>query len=297
LQNVNLALPLLHYSAGPGLPRAALMEIGSARASLANPELELDELTGNARLQGDSIVIALHTIRLPASQLSADAWIVTAPDHRRFDATAHVQDLSAGDVKSFVSGATIPPDWHFRGDIRSTSLSSGAVLVQGRNLDLTLAGGRVTGQVTIRGQDNEWYANDSRLDVAGIEVERLLRAFHIPTNLRATIDGFMTAEGKSGTVDLRLAGAAGYGVRGPVNGHIRASGGMDALTLDTRLGGSIGDVALTGQVGMGKHLAVHQLHGDLRRVDLAAIDARRPTSDLNGRFDANGLLASMPRDG
>ncbi|MFN2571735.1 MAG: translocation/assembly module TamB domain-containing protein [Gemmatimonadales bacterium] len=297
LQDVNLTLPLIQYSAGPSLPRAALLEIASARAFLTNPELQLDQLAGEAHLKGDSVVIALRTIQLPASKLSVDAWIVTSPGHRRFDATAHVQELTAGDIKSFVSGAEIPADWHFRGDIRTTALISGTVLVQGRNLDLTLAGGTVKGHVTVQGQDNEWTAENSRLDVAGIDVEQLLRAFHVPSNLRAQIDGVITADHQAGTADLRLAGAAGYGVRGPVNGHIRAAGNMNAMSLETQLGGSIGDVLLTGQVGMGKHLALRRLRGDVRRLNLAAVDTRLPQSNINGHLEGDVLFGSMPREG
>jgi autotransporter translocation and assembly factor TamB len=297
LQDVNLSLPLLHYSAGPGLTRGAIVEIASARGFLSNPELELDQLEGEAHLTGDSLVITLRTIQLPGSRLSAEAWLVTTPERRRFDATAHVQELAAGDIRSFITGAQIPPEWRFRGDVRTTSLSTGSVLVQGRNLDITLAGGTVKGQVTLLGQDNEWQAQKSRLDVAGVQVERLLRAFHVPTNLRARIDGVVTADRQSGTADLTLAGAAGYGVRGPIKGHIRAAGNFDALALETELGGSAGDVALTGEVGMGKHLALRRVRGDVRRLDLAAINARLPVSSINGRFEGDVLFGSMPREG
>jgi hypothetical protein len=176
-------------------------------------------------------------------------------------------------------------------------LRSGSVLVQGRNLNLTVAGGTVKGQVTLLGQDNEWNAQNSRLDVAGVEVERLLRAFHVPSNIRAQIDGVVTADRQSGSIDLQLAGAAGYGVRGPVNGHVHAAGNFDAMSLETQLTGSVGDVQLHGQLGMGKHLAVRQLHGDLRRVNLAAVDARMPPSNINAHFDANVVFGSMPREG
>jgi hypothetical protein len=296
LQNVNLDLPLLHYSSGPNILRGALLEIASARAFLTRPELELDQLRGEAQLHGDSIVVMLRTVTLPSSRLSAEAWLVTAPDRRRFDATAHVEELAAGDVAGFIAGAEIPPEWRFRGDLRTTSLRSGSVLVQGRNLDLSVAGGTVKGQVTVLGEDNEWNAQNSRLDVSGVEVERLLRAFHVPSNLRAQIDGMITADRRSGTVDLQLAGAAGYGVRGPINGHVRAAGNFDAMSLETELHGSLGAVQLQGQLGMGKHLTVRQLHGDVRKLNLAAVDARMPASDINGRFDANVVFGSMPRE-
>ena len=61
------------------------------------------------------MVIALHTIRLPASHLAADAWLVTAPNRRRFDATARIEDLAAADFRSFIKGADIPRDWSLRG--------------------------------------------------------------------------------------------------------------------------------------------------------------------------------------
>jgi len=297
LQNVNLAFPLLHYSSGPHLERAALVEIASARAYLADPELELDELQGEARMRGDSIVVALRTIRLPSSHLSADAWLVTAPNDRRFDATAHIEDLVAADFKSFIKGADIPPDWRVSGTLRTLSRSSGAVVVTSPDIRIAAAGGTIRGHVTVTGRNRDWSAEDSRLDVAGVEVERLLRAFHVPSNLRATIDGFMTADGRSGTADLKLGGAAGYGVRGPLRGRIQASGGFEALAFDTRLTGTTGDLTLSAQIEMGKHLAVHQLRGDMRRLDLSGIDARMPRSNINGRLEGDVRFGSMPREG
>jgi autotransporter translocation and assembly factor TamB len=297
LQSVNLSLPLIHYSASPTLTRAALLEIASARAFLTDPELQLAQLSGEARMQGDSLVILLRTIQLPASRLSAEAWLVTRPRDRRFDATAHIGALAAADIRGFISGADIPPEWRLSGDLRTTSLRTGTVLVQGRNLDLTVAGGRVTGQLTVQGQDNEWTAQNSRLEVAGVEVERLLRAFHVPSNLRAQIDGVITADRQTGTADLQLAGAAGYGVRGPVNGRLRASGNFDAMSLETRLGGSIGELRLSSEVAMGKHLAVRRLDADVRRFNLAAVSPRAPESNLNAHLEADVTFGSMPREG
>ena len=297
LIGVNLGFPLIHYSMAPNAKRGALLQIESASGRLVDPELELYALRGEAQMHGDSITIALNTVQLPKSRLAADAWLVTAPNSRRFDATAHIEELTASDISGFISGADIPPDWRFRGDVRTTSLSSGSVLVQGRNLDLSAAGGTVTGRVAVVGQDNEWKAQDSRLEVVGVKVERLLRAFHVPSSLRATIAGFITADGRSGSADLRLAGAAGYGVAGPVHGHIRANGDFDAMSLDAQLGGSTGDVNVSAQIATGKHLAVHQLRGDLARFNLAAVDARMPQSDLNGHFEGDVLFGSMPREG
>src|SRR5256885_10132963 len=224
LQSVNMSLPLLHYSSGPSLARAALLEIASASGFLSDPELELDKLEGEAHLQGDSIVIALRTIQLPASRLSADAWLVTTPARRRFDATARVADLVAGDVRSFISGADMPADWRFHGTLRVVSQSSGAVVVTSPDFNLAAAGGSVRGHVTVEGQDNEWNAQNSRLDVAGVKVERLLRAFHVPSNLRAQLDGVITADRQSGSAQLPLTGAAGYGVPGPIHGEVSATG-------------------------------------------------------------------------
>lgn len=297
LQRVNVNLPLLHYSAGPGIPRAALLEIASAQGFLVRPELQLNQLSGDAQMHGDSIVIALRSVRLPASNFNAEAWLVTAPDRRRFDATAHIADLAAGDIAGFVSGGELPRDWHFRGDLRTTSLRSGSVLVQGRNLDLTVAGGSVKGHVTLLGEDNEWNAQNSRLEVASVEVERLLRAFNVPSNIRAVIDGVIQADRQQGSADLQIAGASGYGVRGPIDGHIRAAGDFEAMSLNTQLSGAIGDVRLQGEVGMGKRLTVRQLRGEVRRLNLAAIDARMPPSNINARLTADAVFGSMPREG
>ena len=297
LHSVNLNLPLLHYSSGPHLTRGALLEIASARAFLSDPELELQQLAGEARLRGDSITITLNTIRLPNSRLSAGAWLVTRPDDRRFDATAHVDELTAADVKSLVAGAEIPPGWRFRGDLRTTSLRSGSVLIQGRNLDLSVAGGTIQGQLTLLGQDNEWTAQNSRLDVAGVEVERLFAAFDVPSSLRAQISGVITADRRIGTADLTIAGAAGYGVRGPVHGRFRANGNFDAMALSTELGGAIGELALSAQVAMGKHLVVRGLNADMRRLNLAALHAGAPESSINGHLEGDVTFGSMPREG
>lgn len=296
LQNVNLSLPLLHYSAGPHLSRAALLEIASAQGYLADPALELDQLQGEAHLQGDSLVIALRTIQLPASKIAFDAWLITAPDRRRYDATARIDQLSAGDIAAFMRGADIPADWSFRGTLRAMSRGSGTIVVSAPDLDLNAAGGTARGRVTIAGADNEWNAEDSRIDVAGVRVERLLRAFHIPTNVQGRIDGTIRADRRSGSIDLGIAGAAGYGVRGPVRGHIRADGGLDALTFQTTLGGALGDLVVNGQVATGKHLIVRNLRGQVRRLDLAALDARMPPSSLNGHFEGDVTFGSMPRE-
>jgi autotransporter translocation and assembly factor TamB len=296
LQNVNLNLPLIHYSASPTLARGAILEIASAQGFLTKPELELDDLRGEAQLHGDSLVIALRTIHLPNSRLTANAWLVTAPNRRSFDATADVRELRAGDVSGFVSGADIPADWGLRGTFRALSRASGQMVVSSPNIDITAAGGTIHGHITVVGADNEWDAQNSRLEVQGIAVERLLRAFNIPSSLRAQLDGVIAADHRQGVVDLQLAGAAGYGVRGPVNGHIHASGSMSALSLEAQLGGAPGDVNVSGRVAMGKHLKVDSLHGDLRHFDLAAVDARMPQSRINGRFDANVLFGSMPRE-
>ena len=296
LQNVNLNLPLLRYSASPSMARGAILEIASAQGFLTNPELELDELRGEAQLHGDSLVIALRTIRLPSSHLAANAWLVTAPNRRSFDATAEVQELRAGDVRSFVSGAEIPADWGVRGTFRAKSQASGQMVISSPDLDINAAGGTVRGHITIVGADNEWNAQNSRLAVAGVEVERLLRAFHVPSTLRAQLDGVITADRQQGTADLRLAGAAGYGVRGPVNGHIRAAGSFDAMNVEAQLGGAPGDLNFTGQVATGKHLTLRALHGDLHRFDLAAIDARMPQSSINAHLDADVVFGSMPRE-
>ncbi|HTI04047.1 MAG TPA: translocation/assembly module TamB domain-containing protein [Gemmatimonadales bacterium] len=296
LQNVNLSLPLLHYSAGPGLPRAALLEIATAQGYLVDPALELDQLQGEAHLQGDSLVIALRTIQLPSSKISVDAWLITAPDRRRYDATTHIDQLVAGDISSFVAGADIPADWSFRGVVRATSRSSGTIVVSAPDLDINAAGGTARGRMTIAGADNEWNARDSRIDVAGVQVERLLRAFHVPTNVRGRIDGTITADGRSGSLDLRIAGAAGYGVQGPVRGQIRADGALDALSFETTLGGALGDVVVSGQVATGKHLIVRGLRGTVRGLDLAALDARMPPSNLNGHFEGDVTFGSMPRE-
>jgi autotransporter translocation and assembly factor TamB len=297
LVNVSLQLPLLSYVSGPGEPRAAALEIASGSAWLPDPALELRALSGAAQLLGDSISISLTTVQLPESKLSANAWLVTASDARRFDATADVESLTAGDVASLISGADIPPDWTFQGTLRAASRPSRTVVVASPDLHITAAGGSLRGRVAVVGADNEWTAENSRVTVSGIEVQRLLRAFNVRSTLRATVDGVITASGRSGTADLQVAGLSGYGVRDAVHGYVKASGNLDALSLDTRLAGGVGTVALTGQVAMGKHLRLDRLRGTLERVNLAAVDTALPRSNINARFEGDVVFGSLPREG
>ena len=199
----------------------------------------------------------------------------------------------------------IPADWRFHGTLRVVSQSSGAVVVTSPDFNLAAAGGSVRGHVTVEGQDNEWNAQNSRLDVAGVKVERLLRAFHVPSNLRARIDGVITADRQSGSADLRLTAAAGYGVQGPIHGEVSATGNLAALTFATSLsGGGVGDVTLSGRAGRQAvgpsdrpHLALNDLRGDLHHFDLAAVDARMPPSNINAHLEGDVLFGSMPRAG
>lgn len=297
LVNVNLELPLISYSAGAGMPRAAALEIASGSAWLPNPALELQALSGSAQLLGDSISVSLTTVQLPESKLSAGAWLVTAPDARRFDATAHVASLKAGDIKSLISGATVPDDWTFQGTLRASSRPSRAVVVASHDLYITAAGGSIRGRVAVVGADNEWTAENSRVTLAGIQVQRLLRAFNVRSNVRATLSGVIAASGRSGSADLQIAGLSGYGMRDAVQGYVRAAGNVDALSLDTRLSGGIGTVAVTGQVGMGKHFRLDRMRGSLERVNLAAVDSALPRSNINARFEGDVVFGSLPRDG
>jgi uncharacterized protein involved in outer membrane biogenesis len=224
LEHLNLDLPLIHYSVQPGQERLALLEIASARGRLAEPALDLYELYGEAELRGDSITIALERIDLPNSRMRAKAWIVTNPDGRRFAAHATVNKLVAGDIAGFVSGAAIPADWTFDGEVHASSRGADALLVGSRNFTLQAAGGTLRGTVALTGADDEWSAEHGRVEVAGIQVAELLAALGVRSTVRARLDGTITAQGRGGAVDLRVAGLRGYGVRSAAAGHIRAQG-------------------------------------------------------------------------
>jgi autotransporter translocation and assembly factor TamB len=297
LLNVNMDLPLLTYASAPNAPRGALLEIGAASAWMPEPALDLRRLNGRAQLLGDSIAVVLHGLDLPHSHLSADAWIVTATNERRFNASAAVRELRAGDINGFIAGADIPADWTVQGTIRAFSRPKSALVISSPDLRVYAAGGSLTGRVMVVGSDNEWSAENTRIEVSNVEVERLLRAFHIPSDLRATINGEITADGRNAQAALRVQGLAGYGVRGAVNGYVNARGGVDALSLDTRLSGGLGTVALTGDADFGKHLRLSNIRGSLAHLDLAALDARMPKSDLNATLEAEVTFGSMPREG
>lgn len=301
LQDVDLRLPLLHYSAGPDAPRMAMLEVDSGRAHLVHPELDLYALRGKASLRNDSITVALQSVQLPQSRFSADAWLVTATagsPQRRFEATAHVRELVAGDVKGLISGADIPADWSLRGDLRVASQPTGAVLAEATNLDIDAAGGTIRGRVAVVGDDDDWTARSSRVELTGIELAQLLRAFDVRSTLRGRVGGVVTAQGRSGSADLQLDGVSGYGVRGAGTGRLRASGSLDALTFDTRLAGEMGRVWLAGRVTRGGgHMAVRQARGELERFDIAALDARLPPTRLNARLEGDVVFGSLLRAG
>jgi autotransporter translocation and assembly factor TamB len=296
VEALDLMLPLIHYSSGTG-QRTALLEIGSGRGRLVDPALELQELRGNAKLHGDSITVALDRIALPNSRLGAEAWIITDPSRRRFAASASVEQLVARDISGLITGATIPDDWSFSGDVRASSRVAGAMSIASPNLTIRAAGGTLNGHVTVVGADNEWNAEDSRIQVAGVQIAQLLRAFGMRSTLRARVDGVVTADGRRGSADLRVAGLAGYGVRGPIAGHIRANGSLDAMSVDTRLTGAIGQVTLTGDVATGRHLRLSNVRGDVAALNLAAVDTGLPTSHINGHLEGDVTFGSLPRDG
>ncbi|MGH7607811.1 MAG: hypothetical protein ACREME_10770, partial [Gemmatimonadales bacterium] len=301
LEHVDLRLPLLHYSSGarPDTARLALLEVDSARAHLTHPEADLFALRGGASLRGDSITIALETVQLPNSRFSADAWLVTAPPpgERRFAASARVAELTAGDIDAFIRDAAIPADWRLTGDVRAASQPSGVVRVESPNLDIAAAGGTVRGRITLVGDDDEWSARNTHLELAGIDLAALLRAFDVQSSLRGTVGGTVTAEGRRGTVDLQLESFTGYGVRGAATGTLRASGRLDALAFETRLAGDLGRVALSGHLHTGRTPALRQVRGELQRLDLAALDGRLPSSSLNARLEGDVVFGSLPRDG
>ena len=297
LLKVNMGLPLLTYSSAPNAQRGAVIEIGSVSAWMPERKLDLQRLSGRAQLVGDSITVALHGLDLPNSHLTADAWIVTAPTGRRFDASADIRELRADDISGLVAGADIPPDWTVAGNLRALSRPNAGMVISSPDLRIHAAGGSVTGRLTVVGRDNEWSAQNTRLEVAGIEVQRLMRAFHVPSDLRATISGSITADGRAARTALRVQGLGGYGVRGSVNGYINAQGNFDALSLDTRLSGGLGTVALAGDAALGKHLRLSNIRGSLVHLDLAALDARMPPSDLNATLEADVTFGSMPREG
>jgi hypothetical protein len=56
-------------------------------------------------------------------------------------------------------------------------------------------------------------------------------------------------------------------------------------------------LTLHGEVGMGKHLAVRGINADMRRLNLAAVDARAPESSINGHLEGDVQFGSMPREG
>lgn len=300
LEALDLALPLIHYSSSPGAAgeKTALLEIASGRGRLVEPALELYELRGGAQLRGDSITIALDRIALPHSRLGAEAWIVTREGGRRFAATASITELVAADVAGLISGVRIPDDWSFSGDVRASSRIPRAVSVTSPNMKLRAAGGTLQGTVTLVGTDNEWSAEHSRIEVAGVQIAQLLRAFGMRSTLRARVDGVVTADGRRGSADLRVAGLGGHGVRGPIAGRIQARGALDDLTVETRLSGSLGTVALAGRAdGRSGTLSLREVRGEFAALNLAAIDTALPKSDLNGRLEGGVTFGSLPRAG
>lgn len=297
LEALNLVLPLIHYSSG-GDERLALLEIGAGGGRLVDPPLELYELRGDAQLRGDSITIALDRIGLPNSRLGAEAWIVTREGGRRFAASANITELVAADIAGLISGVSMPDDWSFSGDVRASSRIAGAVSVTSPNMKLQAAGGTLRGRVTLVGADNEWSAADSRVEVAGVQIARLLRAFGMRSTLRARVDGVVTADGRRGSADLRVAGLGGYGVSGPIAGRIQARGALDDLTVETRLSGSLGTVALAGRAdGRSGKLSLRDVRGEFATLNLAAIDTALPKSDINGRLEGGVTFGSLPRAG
>ncbi|MGH7529569.1 MAG: translocation/assembly module TamB domain-containing protein [Gemmatimonadales bacterium] len=299
LESVNLRLPLLHYSAGPTLPRTAIAEITSARAWLVHADLELLELAGTANLRGDSLDVALETVRLPHSRFSATAWLLTRGDRRRFAAAADVEQLTAADIDGLITGATIPADWTFAGTVRAVSPGSegGALTVSSRDLRIGAAGGTLTGAVTVIGDDTEWMAEDSRIVVQGVQVAELLRPFGVRSTLRARVDGVLTADGREGTADLGVAGLRGYGVASAATGRIQASGARDSMRIAARLAGSFGRTTFSGTLQTDGRLSLRRVVADVAALDLAALDQRLPPSWLNARLEGDVRFGSLPQEG
>ena len=260
------------------LERGVRANITSLALAASDPAITVRELRGRVTVVGDSVLVGLGHVSLPASAFALAGSVTWPRDTVLFDLDATADSVTLTDLRfidpRFAAGAK------FRGAARVLSRSGRDLAVTLDPLDLRHAGGRVRGRLAVVSRARTGLAI---VEGADLDAQRFDLEFARP---------FLDT--------LPFAGR--------VTGHAVAVGAIEALALDldvvfldslvpgwpaTRIRGR-GEV----QVGVGDEggLAFRDFEAVEATVDLRTVRRLVPAVSLNGVVDAAGTLNGSPLD-
>ncbi len=258
--------------------RGIRANITNLALTASDPPITVHELRGRVTVVGDSVVVGLGHVSLPASAFALAGSVTWPRDTVLFDLDATADSVALTDLRfidpRFAAGA------QFRGAARVRSRSGRDMAVTLNPLDLRHAGGRVRGRLAVVSRAGTGLAV---IEGADLDAERFDLEFARP---------FLDT--------LPFAGR--------VSGHAVAVGAIEALALDLDMvfldslvaGWPATHIRGNGEIGVGVGDEGGLVFRDFELVE-ATVDlgtARRlvPAVSLNGVVDATGTLNGTPVD-
>ena len=266
VEGLNATLPLLRIATPDRQP--VTLEIERLAARVSDPPLEIRELRGTLRTQGDSLLFELERAELPGTSGSGAGRIDWPRDTLLYHFSFRAPRLALRDLR-FISPKF--PDFTGSARVQATSLSGTRTEFDIRELAVGNADQHVTGRL-----------------VAITDVYRGL--------------GFRNLDALLGNLDLDVVRPYldTLPFYGRVSGPLRADGffdemqvSLDWLFRDAKIpGGADNQVTLDGRLTLGGAEGMVFRNADLRRADLDLRTVRRiaPAVILEGRLALDGTL-------
>jgi len=254
------------------------MQIDSLMGTISDPPITLVHAAGEIRWTGDSLMLNLPAVALPASTGSAIgsiSWHDKGP--LRYDvlvkAKAGLSDLRwIWDVLPTTGGGTATIRMHTLADANNAEY-------QLTDLDVRSMDSHITGQISVTTRVKDLLLHHVDLAFAPMQSDLMRRLSYgvVPDTVRGTIDGKLVA----------LAG-------GPLRAFVIDT--LRARFVDARITGALSSIDLSGTVGLGANptghnLDIRSLIADLRTARTLAKAPSPMLASLDGVLSASGRIA------
>jgi hypothetical protein len=276
-EHLNAHLGALQISS----PRERGIRIDVRRLAVVSrdPGVELVDVAGQLRVIGDSLVLRLARVRLPASLLGATRGVVTWPrGPLLYDLHLHADSATLRDFPLIDRRfATAPGSGVVSGEVRLRSHGAALLEVELDPLHVAYRGGTVAGRLAALTADSGLVAlRDAALDAHDFDLE-FARPFLDTLPFAGRLSGHTTASGRLAALALTVDWAF-----------------RDSLVPgwpETRLRGQ-GEINLRAPDGI--HFQRFTLAAS--SVDLGTVRRLAPAVRLHGTLSAAGTLAGPLRD-
>jgi len=258
--------------------RGVRASITALALTASDPPISIRELRGRVTVVGDSVVVGLGHVSLPASAFALAGTVTWPRDTVLFDLDATADSVTLTDLRfidpRFAAGA------EFRGTAQVRSRSGRDLAVTLNPLDLRHAGGRVRGRLAVVSRAGTGLAV---IEGADLNAERFDLEF-----ARPFLDSLPFA--------------------GRVSGHAVAVGAIEALALDLDMvfldslvpGWPATHIRGSGEIGVGVGddggLAFRDFEAVDATINLGTVRRLIPAVSVQGVVDAAGTLNGTPRD-